>query len=90
MLYAALRGGFDSATLDRERGILPSGVQVADAGRFTNEQLRQFNQNYMTAGDRYAMGYGGRGLQGTRPEGFGSQDLGLLIQLLIQEAKPNT
>ena len=73
---AALRGGFDSATLDRERGILPSGVQVADAGRFTNEQLRQFNQNYMTAGDRYAMGYGGRGLQGTRPEGFGSQDLG--------------
>ena len=75
-ISSALRGGFDSSRLDRERGILPSGVQVADAGRFTNEQLRQFNQNYMTAGDRYAMGYGGRGLQGTRPEGFGSQDLG--------------
>jgi hypothetical protein len=73
---AALRGGFDSATLDRERGILPSGVEVASAGELTNEQLRQLGQGYMTAGDRYAMGYGGRGLQGSRPEGFGSQDLG--------------
>jgi len=77
-ISSALRGGFDSSRLDRERGILPSGVQVA--GNVSNEQLRQFNQNYMTAGDRYAMTMGGRGLRGTRPEGFGDQNLGFVAQ----------
>tara|TARA_R110002020_G_scaffold289327_1_gene504803 strand:- start:224 stop:3337 length:3114 start_codon:yes stop_codon:yes gene_type:complete len=71
---AAIMGGVNAERAAIADGTAPSGVQVA--GNLSNEQLRQFNQNYMTAGDRYAMGYGGRGLQGTRPEGFGSQDLG--------------
>ena len=73
---AALMGGYNANQKARADGTLPSGVQVASAGELTNEQLRQIGQGYMTAGDRYAMGYGGRGLQGSRPEGFGSQDLG--------------
>jgi len=73
---SAIIDSFNKAQQARADGTLPSGVQVASAGAFTNEQLRQLGQGYMTAGDRYAMGYGGRGLQGTRPEGFGSQDLG--------------
>ncbi len=67
---SAILGGMNTS------GDLGRGTQVASAGPFTNEQLRQYNQGYMTAGDRYAMTMGGRGLQGTRPEGFGDQDLG--------------
>lgn len=67
---SAILGGMNTS------GDLGRGIQVASAGPFTNEQLRQYNQGYMTAGDRYAMTMGGRGLQGTRPEGFGDQDLG--------------
>jgi len=79
-ISSALRGGFDSSKLERERGILPSGSQVADLGPVTNEQLRQYNQGFITAGDRYAMTMGGRGLRGTRPEGFGDQNLGFVAQ----------
>ena len=79
-ISSALRGGFDSSKLERERGILPSGPQVANLGPITNEQLRQYNQGFITAGDRYAMTMGGRGLRGTRPEGFGDQNLGFVAQ----------
>jgi len=79
-ISSALRGGFDSSQQARERGILPSGSQVAGLGPLTNEQLRQYNQGFMTAGDRYAMTMGGRGLRGTRPEGFGDQNLGFVAQ----------
>ena len=88
---SALRGGYDSSQQARERGILPSGSQVAGLGLVTNEQLRQYNQGYMTAGDRYAMTMGGR--QGTRPEGFGNQNLGFTAQdapaLMADPRDPN-
>ena len=71
---SAILGGMNTS------GDLGRGTQVASAGPFTNEQLRQYNQGYMTAGDRYAMTMGGRGLRGTRPEGFGDQNLGFVAQ----------
>jgi hypothetical protein len=75
-----LRSGYDKSQQARERGTLPYGPQVAGLGPVTNEQLRQYNQGFMTDGDRYAMTIGGRGLQGSRPEGFGDQNLGFTAQ----------
>jgi len=88
-ISSALRGGFDSSQRTRERGILPSGSQVAGLGPVTNEQLRQFNQGYMSGGIRYDMTMGGRGLQGTRPEGFGDQNLGFTAQTPSSTFEPN-